>query len=144
MKMTYMAKPQEVDQKWYIINAAGKPLGRLAVEISRVLMGKHKPEYTPHVDTGDYVIVVNAKDVLLTGKKKKQKFLYRHTNYPGGLKATSYEVLLRDNPERAVMHAVRGMIPKNRLGRKMIKKLKVYRDEKHPHEAQQPKKWEEK
>ncbi len=143
MRTTYMAKPQEVEKKWYVIDAAGKPLGRLAVEISKVLTGKHKPEYTPHVDTGDYVIVINAKDVLLTGKKRKQKFLYKHSGYPGGLKATSYEVLLRDKPERAVHHAVKGMIPKNRLGRKMLKKLKVYRGEEHPHQAQEPVKWEE-
>ncbi|UMZ75426.1 50S ribosomal protein L13 [Natranaerofaba carboxydovora] len=142
MKSTYMAKPGEVEKKWYVIDAAGKPLGRLAVEISKVLMGKHKPEYTPHVDTGDYVIVVNSQDVLLTGKKKKQKFLYKHSGFPGGLKATSYEVLLRDNPERAVFEAVKGMIPKNRLGRQMIKKLKVYRDSEHPHQAQQPESWD--
>ena len=142
MKSTYMAKPGEVEKKWYVIDAAGKPLGRLAVEISKVLMGKHKPEYTPHVDTGEYVIVVNSQDVLLTGKKKKQKFLYKHSGFPGGLKATSYEVLLRDNPERAVYEAVKGMIPKNRLGRQMIKKLKVYRDSEHPHQAQKPENWD--
>lgn len=138
MRMTYMAKPGEVEQKWYVIDAAGKPLGRLAAEISKILRGKHKPEYTPHVDTGDYVIVINCKDVVLTGKKKQQKFFYKHSGFPGGLKATSYEELLRDRPDRAVWYAVWGMMPKHKLGRKMIKKLKVYKDSEHPHAAQQP------
>lgn len=138
MKTTYMAKPGEVEQKWYVIDAAGKPLGRLAAKVSKVLTGKHKPEYTPHVDTGDYVIIINAKDVVLTGKKRKQKYFYKHSGYPGGLKAIRYEELLKDKPERAVWYAVRGMMPKNKLSRKMMKKLKVYRDSDHPHEAQKP------
>ncbi|HHP51562.1 MAG TPA: 50S ribosomal protein L13 [Moorella mulderi] len=139
---TFVAKPQEVERKWYVIDAQGKPLGRVAAEAARLLKGKHKPIYTPHVDCGDYVIIINAEKVHLTGKKKEQKFYIRHSGYPGGLKVMSYAQLLARFPERAVEKAVRGMLPKNRLGRRMFKKLKVYRGNSHPHQAQQPQVWE--
>ncbi len=142
MRTTYMAKPKEVDRKWYTVDATNKPLGRLASEIAQVLRGKHKPVFTPHVDTGDYVIVLNADRVLLTGKKLTQKHHYNHSGYPGGLKAVNYETLLKEKPEKAIEVAVKGMLPKNRLGRNMIKKLKVYAGEDHPHQAQQPEHWE--
>lgn len=142
MKTTYMAKPQEVEKKWYIIDAAGKPLGRVATEVARVLRGKHKPQFTPHLDTGDHVIVINAEKALLTGKKLKQKKQYRHSGYPGGLKVVDYETLMREKPERAFYLAVKGMLPANKLGRAMLKKLRVYRDDKHKQEAQQPEIWE--
>ncbi|HHY13695.1 MAG TPA: 50S ribosomal protein L13 [Thermoanaerobacterales bacterium] len=139
---TFMAKAEEIERKWYIIDASNRPLGRLATEAATILRGKHKPIFTPHVDTGDFVIVVNAEKVLLTGNKVKQKKFAYHTGYPGGLKEVSYETMLEKNPERAVMLAVRRMLPKNTLGRKMFKKLKVYRGSTHPHEAQQPELWE--
>ncbi|KKM12640.1 50S ribosomal protein L13 [Clostridiales bacterium PH28_bin88] len=139
---TYMAKPQEVVRKWYVIDATDKTLGRLASEAARLLRGKHKPTFTPHVDTGDHVIVINAEKVKLTGNKLQQKQYVRYSGYPGGLKVMNYEALLQKFPERAIEIAVKGMIPHNRLGRKMIKKLKVYRGEKHPHQAQQPETWD--
>lgn len=138
---TYMAKAQEVDRKWYIIDAANKPLGRVATEAARMLRGKHKPTFTPHVDTGDYVIVINADKVVLTGKKMEQKFNYRHSGYPGGMTATPYSEFLAKKPELAMELAVKGMLPKNRLGRKMLKKLKVYAGTEHKHEAQKPEVW---
>lgn len=138
---TYMAKAQEVDRKWYIIDAANKPLGRVATEAARMLRGKHKPIFTPHVDTGDYVIVINADKVVLTGKKMEQKFNYRHSGYPGGMTATPYSEFLVKKPELAMELAVKGMLPKNRLGRKMIKKLKVYAGAEHNHAAQKPEVW---
>ena len=138
MRTTYMAKPNEVERKWYTIDATNKPLGRLASEIAELLRGKHKPIYTPHVDTGDYVIVINAGKVLLTGNKRTDKHYYYHSGYPGGLKAVNYDTLLSTKPDRAIELAVKGMLPKNKLGRKMIKKLKVYAGEEHPHQAQQP------
>ena len=138
---TYMAKAQEVDRKWYIIDAANKPLGRVATEAARMLRGKHKPTFTPHVDTGDYVIVINADKVILTGKKMEQKFNYRHSGYPGGMTATPYSEFLAKKPELAMELAVKGMLPKNRLGRKMLKKLKVYAGTEHKHEAQKPEVW---
>ncbi len=141
---TRMFKREEVDRKWYVLDGKGKPLGRLASLAAKILRGKHKPIYTPHVDTGDHVIIINADKVVLTGKKLNQKKYYRHTGYPGGLRETPYEKLMQENPELAVEKAVRGMLPHNRLGRKMIKKLKVYRGESHPHQAQQPEVWEEK
>ena len=141
MRTTYMPKAGEVVRKWYIIDAADKPLGRLATEVARILRGKHKPIYTPHVDTGDHVIVINAEKIVLTGKKAEQKFHYRHSGYPGGLKKVSYGTLLATKPERVVMLAVKGMLPHNRLGRKMLKKLRVYAGSEHPHEAQQPEVW---
>lgn len=142
MMKTFMAKKEEIDRKWYILNAEGKPLGRLATEAARILRGKHKPIFTPHVDTGDHVIIINAGKVVLTGKKLKQKIFYHHSLYPGGLKATPYEKLLKENPEKAVFMAIKRMLPQNSLGRKMLKKLRVYRDENHPHQAQKPELWE--
>ncbi|ADG81217.1 50S ribosomal protein L13 [Thermincola potens] len=139
---TYMAKAEDIQRKWYVIDAAGKPLGRLASEVARLLRGKHKPIFTPHVDTGDHVIVINAEKVELTGKKRSQKLYVRHTGYPGGLKTMNYETLLRTKPERAVEKAVKGMLPHNRLGRAMLKKLKVYRGSEHPHQAQKPEVWQ--
>lgn len=138
---TYMAKAQEVDRKWYVLDAENKPLGRVATEAARLLRGKHKPTFTPHVDTGDFVIIVNADKILLTGKKLDQKVMYKHSGYPGGLKETPYRRLMAEKPERAVEAAVRGMLPKNRLGRKMIKKMKVYAGSEHLHQAQKPEIW---
>ncbi|MEW6662782.1 MAG: 50S ribosomal protein L13 [Bacillota bacterium] len=138
---TYMAKPQEVVRKWYVIDATDKTLGRLASEVARLLRGKHKPIFTPHVDTGDHVIVVNAEKVRLTGNKLQSKQYIRHTGYPGGLKVMLYEALLQKKPEKAIELAVKGMIPHNSLGRKAFKKLKVYRGPDHPHQAQMPEVW---
>ena len=135
---TYMAKPGDIQKKWYLVDAAGKTLGRLASEVAKILLGKHKPIYTPHMDTGDHVIVINAEKVVVTGKKAKQKIYYRHSLYPGGLKAVPYEVMAKTKPERVIEHAVRGMLPHNRLGRAIAKKLKVYRGPEHPHAAQKP------
>jgi len=139
---TFMAKPADVERKWYVLDAQGKTLGSVAAEAARLLRGKHKPIFTPHVDTGDYVIVVNADKVVLTGKKPRQKFYYRHTGYPGGLKAVNYETLMKKKPEFVIKKAVKGMLPHNRLGTAMLKKLKVYRGPEHPHEAQKPQAWE--
>ncbi len=141
MRTTQMAKAHEVERKWYIVDAAGKPLGRVATEVARLLRGKHKPIYTPHVDTGDHVIVINAEKAVLTGDKLNQKKYYRHTGYPGGLKTIGYDVLMKQKPELAMYKAVKGMIPHNRLGRAMLKKLRVYRDDKHTQEAQRPEVW---
>jgi len=138
---TYFAKANEVERKWYVIDATGVPLGRLASEAARILRGKHKPIFTPHVDTGDHVIIINAEKVVLTGKKLQQKIYRRHSRYPGGLKETPYGILMQKMPERAVEHAVRGMLPHNRLGDKMYRKLKVYRGPDHPHQAQKPEVW---
>mgnify|MGYP001018579732 CR=1 FL=1 len=135
---TFMAKPQEVERKWYVVDASGKTLGRLASEIAKILRGKHKPIYTPHVDTGDHVIVINAEKVHLTGKKLDQKLYRRHSQYPGGLKEISYRELMNKKPAFVVYEAVRGMLPHNSLGRKMIKKLRVYAGPNHNHEAQKP------
>ncbi|MGF7186111.1 large subunit ribosomal protein L13 [Desulfitispora alkaliphila] len=135
---TYMPKPEEVEAKWYIVDATDKTLGRLATEIARVLRGKHKPTFTPNIDTGDFVIVINAEKVRLTGKKLDQKMMYKHSGYPGGLKSIDYRTLLDTKPERVIFHAVKGMIPHNRLGRKIMTKLRVYRGAEHPHQAQQP------
>ena len=142
MRTTYMAKPQEIDHKWYLIDAEGKTLGRLATEVATLLRGKHKPEYTPHVDTGDYVIVVNADKVTLTGKKMMNKKYYRHSGYPGGLKEMTAAEMQRKHPVRMVELAVRGMLPKTKLGRQQMKKLKVYAGSEHPHEAQKPEVYE--
>lgn len=139
---TYMAKAQEIKRKWYIIDAADKTLGRLATEAAAILRGKHKPIFTPHVDTGDHVIVINAEKVHLTGKKLQTKQHIRHTRFPGGLKVMSYETLMQTKPEYAVEAAIRGMLPHNRLGDDMYRKLKVYRGPQHPHQAQQPEVWE--
>ncbi len=135
---TYLAKPEEAGKKWYVVDASGKTLGRLATRIAMILMGKHKPIYTPHVDTGDYVIVVNAEKVKLTGKKWDQKEYYRHSGYPGGLKVVTARQLLQKHPEKLIFLAVKRMLPKNKLGRKMLRKLKVYAGPEHPHQAQKP------
>ncbi len=135
---TYTPKPEDIERRWYVVDAQGKTLGRLASEIARILRGKHKPIFSPHMDTGDFVIVINAEKVHVTGRKLTQKFYYRHSGYPGGLKAISLRDQLKKHPERVIQHAVRGMLPKNRLGRKMIKKLKVYAGPEHPHKAQKP------
>ena len=137
---TYMAKKEEVERNWYLIDAAGQSLGRLASKIAPYITGKNKVTYTPHVDTGDFVIVINADKVELTGKKWEQKKYRHHSQYPGGLKEMTYAELLEKKPELIIEHAVNGMLPKNKLGRRMIKRLKVYSGEKHPHEAQQPEK----
>ncbi len=135
---TYMAKPQDVEKRWFVVDASGKTLGRLASQIASILRGKNKPIYTPHVDTGDFVIVVNAEKVVLTGMKLQKKIYYRHSQYPGGLKKMNYAEFLAKQPEKVIWKAVWGMLPHNRLGRKIIKKLKVYAGPDHPHEAQQP------
>jgi large subunit ribosomal protein L13 len=135
---TYSAKAETVQRDWYIVDAAEKTLGRLAVIIATRLRGKHKPEYTPHVDTGDYIVVVNADKVRVTGNKAKGKIYHSHTGYPGGLKSISFEKLMEKAPERAIQNAVKGMLPKGPLGRAMFKKMKVYAGEEHPHTAQQP------
>lgn len=135
---TFSAKPAEVKRDWYVVDAADKTLGRLATEIARRLRGKHKAEYTPHVDTGDYIIVVNAKQVHVTGNKRKDKVYYHHTGYIGNMKSITLEKLLDKAPERVIEEAVRGMLPKNPLGRAMFKKLKVYGGGEHNHVAQQP------
>mgnify|MGYP005842083645 CR=1 FL=1 len=139
---TFMAKEGEVERKWYVVDAAGKTLGRLAAEVARILRGKHKPVFTPHVDTGDHVIVINAEKVVLTGEKPQQKMWYRHSGYPGGLKATNYATLMKTRPERVVEKAIVGMLPHNRLGARMAKKLRVYRGADHPHAAQKPEVWQ--
>lgn len=135
---TFMAKKEEVKRDWYVIDAANKPLGRVASKVAMILRGKHKPIYTPHVDTGDFVIVINADKVALTGKKLDNKMYYHHTGYPGGIKETNARTLMKKSPEKVVYKAVWGMLPHNVLGRKMIKKLKIYSGPQHPHEAQQP------
>jgi large subunit ribosomal protein L13 len=137
-----MAKPDEVQRKWYLIDAEDKTLGRLATEVARILRGKHKPTFTPHIDTGDHVIVVNAEKVKVTGNKFKDKQYYRHTGYPGGLKVINFAALISKKPEQVIEKAVWGMIPHNRLGRSVIKKLRVYRGPNHPHAAQSPEVWE--
>lgn len=139
---TYMAKADDVKRKWYILDATDKPLGRLATEAARLLKGKHKPIYTPHVDTGDHVIVINAEKVVLTGKKLDQKMAYSHSGYPGGLKTVNYKTLMKEKPELAVEKAIKGMLPHNKLGDKMGNKLKVYRGSEHDHQAQKPEVWE--
>lgn len=140
METTYVAKPSEIVRKWYVVDAEGQTLGRMASRIAAVLRGKHKPTYTPFIDTGDHVIVINADKVVLTGKKLDQKKHYYHTGYLGGLKAVGYRKMMQVSPERIVELAVKGMIPHNRLGRQIIKKLKVYRGSEHPHAAQGPEK----
>ncbi len=135
---TYQAKKSDADHRWVLVNAEGKILGRLATELAKILRGKNKPTFTPHVDTGDFVVVVNAGKVTLTGKKMKNKMYYHHTNHPGGIRATNAEKLLAQKPTEMIRLAVRGMLPKNSLGRQMLRKLKIYAGPKHPHEAQQP------
>jgi large subunit ribosomal protein L13 len=135
---TYSAKVGEVSNDWFVVDATDKTLGRLAAEIAHRLRGKHKPEYTPHVDTGDYIVVVNAEKVRVTGAKRTDKMYHRHTGYPGGLKSLSFEKLIEKAPERVIEGAVKGMLPRNPLGRAMFRKLKVYAGDAHPHAAQQP------
>lgn len=136
---TYTTKPEDIKREWYVIDATGMTLGRLATQIATVLRGKHKPIFSPHMDCGDFVIVINAEKVRVTGSKLDQKMYYRHSGYPSGLKTISLRDQLDQHPDRVIRLAVRGMLPKNRLGRQMIKKLKVYREPNHPHQAQQPK-----
>jgi large subunit ribosomal protein L13 len=136
---TVSAKPAEVRREWYLVDASGKTLGRLASEIARRLRGKHKPEFTPHVDTGDYIVVVNAGKIRVTGNKLQDKFYYHHTGYVGNMKSISLDKLLQKAPEQAIEIAVKGMLPKNPLGRAMFKKLRVYGGAEHEHQAQQPK-----
>jgi len=142
MRTTYMAKPNEVERKWYVIDAEGKTLGRLASEAASLIRGKHKPEFTPHVDTGDFVVVVNAEKIVLTGNKMQNKMYYRHSHYQGGLKVTSAQDMIKKTPERVLEQAIHGMLPKNRLGDKMKLKLKVYAGSEHPHQAQNPEVYE--
>ncbi len=135
---TYTAKPQTVTRDWYVVDATDKTLGRLATELASRLRGKHKPEYTPHVDTGDYIVVINAEKIRVTGNKATDKTYYRHTGFPGGLKSASFNELIAAAPERVIEIAVKGMLPRNPLGRAMRKKLKVYAGTEHPHTAQLP------
>ena len=135
---TYSAKAETVQHDWYIVDATDKTLGRMATVIASRLRGKHKPEYTPHVDTGDYIVVINAEKIQVTGNKAKDKIYHSHTGYPGGLKSISFEKLIEKAPERTIQSAVKGMLPKGPLGRAMFKKLKVYAGQVHPHSAQQP------
>lgn len=135
---TYTAKPNEIVRKWYVVDGAGKPVGRLASQVAKILRGKHKPIFTPHVDTGDHVIIINADKVILTGRNKPDAKIHWHSMFPGGLKYTTYGKMLADKPERLVMKVVKGMLPHNTLGALMLKKLRVYKGSEHPHEAQQP------
>ena len=135
---TYNATPQTVERRWYVVDANDKVLGRLATEIARRLRGKHKPVYTPHVDTGDYIVVINAEKIRVTGNKTRDKMYWRHTGYPGGIKGTSFEKMRDTHPERILEAAVKGMLPKGPLGRDMYRKLKVYAGSEHRHQAQQP------
>lgn len=142
MRTTYMAKPSEIERKWYVIDAAGKTLGRLASEAASIIRGKHKPTFTPHLDLGDFVIIINAQDIVLTGNKLQDKMYYRHSLHTGGLKVTPAHEMLAKRPERMLELAIHGMLPKNRLGQKMKLKLKVYAGSEHPHQAQNPEPWE--
>ena len=135
---SFIAKPAEVERKWYVVDADGKTLGRLASEVASVLRGKNKPTYTPHVDCGDYVIVINAEKVVVTGKKRSNKIYKKHTGYPGGLREITFDKLQQKKPEEIIRHAVKGMLPDGKLGRQMFKKLKVYAGAEHPHTAQKP------
>jgi len=137
-----MARPLEVERKWYVVDAEGRTLGRLASEIARVLRGKNKPQYTPHVDVGDFVVVVNAEKVVVTGKKAEQKVYRRHSGYPGGLNTTSYERMMERRPAEVLRKAVYGMMPKSRLARRQMRKLKIYAGPEHPHAAQNPQRLE--
>lgn len=141
MQTTYMAKPSEVEKKWYILDAAGKPLGRVATEAARLLRGKHKPTFTPHIDTGDNIIVINAEKAILTGNKLDQKYYYHHSGFPGGIKEISYRKLMETKPELAMELAIKGMVPHNRLGREIMKKVRIYRGADHCQQAQKPEVW---
>ncbi|MBB5174952.1 50S ribosomal protein L13 [Texcoconibacillus texcoconensis] len=142
MRTTYMANANEVERKWYVVDAAGQTLGRLSSEVAAILRGKHKPTYTPHVDTGDHVIIINADKIELTGKKMSDKMYYRHSGHPGGLKATSAQDMRDRKPEKMLEIGIKGMLPKNSLGRKQGMKLHVYAGNEHPHQAQQPETYE--
>ncbi len=135
---TFTPKKEEIERKWLLIDARGKILGRLASQVAGILRGKNKPIYSPHSDTGDEVIIINAGEVLVTGKKREQKIYYHHSGYPGGLKSVKFETLFKNNPEKILTTAIRGMLPHNKLGRAMIKKLRVYAGPEHPHRAQNP------
>ena len=137
MKTTAL-RTQDIEQKWYLLDCAGKRLGRLSVQVANILRGKNKPEYTPNSDVGDFVVLVNAKNIEVTGNKSENKIYFRHTGYPGGIKKISFKDQLEKDPEKIIRDAVKGMLPKNKLNRQIIKKLKVYNDEVHPHEAQNP------
>ena len=139
---SYVAKPSDIEKTWYVIDAEGQTLGRLATEAATLLRGKHKPTFTPHIDTGDYVIIINAEKVEVTGKKRKDKIYRHYTGFPGGVREVSFERLLEKKPEEIVRHAVKGMMPNGRLGRQMYKKLKVFKGPEHPHQAQKPIKWD--
>jgi large subunit ribosomal protein L13 len=135
---TTIPRAEQFDQKWYLLDADGVVLGRLASQVAGILRGKHKPLFTPHLDTGDYVVVVNAEKVKLTGRKSAQKEYFTHSGYPGGEKFTTFKKMIERHPEKVIEHAVKGMLPRNRLGREMLKKLKIYRGGSHPHRAQNP------
>jgi len=135
---TYVAKPADIERRWYVVDAEGQTLGRLASQVASILRGKNKPIFTPFLDTGDHVIIVNAEKIVVTGRKMDKKLYYHHSGYPGGMKVTSFRKMMQIKPERAIERAVRGMLPHNRLGRAMGRKLKVYAGPAHPHEAQQP------
>lgn len=135
---TYATKPEDIERRWWVVDAEGKILGRLASEVATILRGKHKPYFAPHLDTGDYVIVINAAKIRVTGKKLDDKIYYRHSGYPGGLRSTTLAEMLKKRPTRVIRLAVRGMLPHNRLGRAMMRKLKIYEGESHPHQAQNP------
>ena len=137
MKTTAL-RTQDIEQKWYLMDCSGKRLGRLSVKVANILRGKNKPEYTPNSDVGDFVVLVNAKNIEITGNKSENKIYFRHTGYPGGIKQISFKDQLEKDPEKIIRDAVKGMLPKNKLNRQIIKKLKVYNDETHPHEAQNP------
>ena len=137
MKTTAL-RTQDIEQKWYLMDCSGKRLGRLSVQVANILRGKNKPEYTPNSDVGDFVVLVNAKNIEITGNKSENKIYFRHTGYPGGIKQISFKDQLEKDPEKIIRDAVKGMLPKNKLNRQIIKKLKVYNDEIHPHEAQNP------
>lgn len=138
MKKTYSPKPSEIERRWHVVDAAGQPLGRLSSLVAQLLTGKHKPTYAHHVDVGDFVIVINAREAVLTGRKEEQKIYYRHSGHPGNLKSETAGELRQRRPTKLVENAVKGMLPKNRLGRRQLRKLKVYAGAEHPHEAQQP------
>jgi large subunit ribosomal protein L13 len=138
---TYSARPAEIERRWLVVDAEGKTLGRLATQVAMVLRGKHKPTYTPHMDTGDHVVVINAAKVVLTGRKAQDKKYFHHTMYPGGASWTSIVVMMQKHPERVVQRAIQGMMPRTKLGRAMMRKLKVYAGAEHPHVAQQPEAW---
>ncbi|MEN6520849.1 MAG: 50S ribosomal protein L13 [Armatimonadota bacterium] len=139
---TYQAKPQEIERKWYVVDAADKPVGRVASQVAKILRGKNKPIFTPHVDTGDFVIIVNASKARLSGTNKPDELIYWHTMYPGGLRSVSRGKLLQERPDRTITRAVKGMLPHNKLGAQILRKLKVYAGPEHPHEAQMPEKLE--